>query len=244
MRYYAIADLHGRFDLLKLAFEKITEHALKNPITEVSKIITLGDYIDRGPQSKQVIEFLMDRQDGSQLGSNLICLKGNHEDMMVQTIRTPLDPDWWLGNGGNTTMKSYGSEVRVSPYYGIPPVGWDPHVVYPSHVEWIANLPLYYETEKQVFVHAGIPFPDVPLDKQDEEKMIWMLYGNGEIGGWQGKHVVHGHHQFADGPHEYLGGRGGRTDLDVFAWHEGRIVIGVFNDAQEHALEFIEVLAE
>lgn len=229
MKYYAIADLHGRYDLLLEAVNKIYAHAGEDDY----KIITLGDYIDRGPQSKEIIDFLIEHS-----GADFICLKGNHEDMMVRTIREPLDPDWWLGNGGNTTMKSYGSEVRVSPYYGIPPVGWDPHVVYPSHVDWLEQLPLYYETEKQVFVHAGIPFPDVPLDKQDKEKMIWMLYGKTDSGGYQGKHVVHGHHQFADGPHVWEG----RTDLDVFAWHEGRIVVGVFDDTQNKALEFIEVL--
>ena len=234
MKYYAIADLHGRYDLLLEAVNKIYSHAGD----EDYKIITLGDYIDRGPDSEKIISFLMSQ------GDNFVCLKGNHEDMMVQTIRKPLDPDWWLGNGGNTTMKSYGSEVRVSPYYGIPPAGWDPHVVYPSHVDWLEQLPLYYETEKQVFVHAGIPFPDVPLDKQDKEKMIWMLYGKTDSGGYQGKHVVHGHHQFADGPHQWVSKDGGRTDLDCWAYHTGRLVVGVFDDTQLHALEYIEVLGE
>lgn len=240
MIYYAIADLHGRFDLLKEAVNAIEKDSANESDT---RIITLGDYIDRGPQSKEIIEYLMAR------GSNWTCLQGNHEDMMVQTIETPLDPDWWLGNGGNTTMKSYGSEVKVSPYYGIPPVGWDPHVVYPSHVTWLKNLPLYYETEKQVFVHAGIPFSNAPLDKQDKEKLIWMLYGRTDHGGWFGdqnaspritKHVVHGHHQFADGPHEWTH----RTDLDTFAWNTGRLVVGVFDDTQGKALRYIEVLGD
>ena len=227
MRYYAIADLHGRYDLLLEAVNKIYAHAGEDDY----KIITLGDYIDRGPQSQEIISFLMKQ------GDSFICLKGNHEDMMVQTIRKALDPDWWLGNGGDKTMKSYGSEVRVSPYYGIPPVGWDPHVVYPSHVGWIEKLPLYYETERQVFVHAWLN-KRLPLEDQSEEKMMWELYDKSDAGGWFGKHVVHGHHQFADGPHVWEG----RTDLDVFAWHEGRIVIGVFDDTQGKALEFIEVL--
>lgn len=245
MRYYAIADLHGRLDLLEKAFTEITADAGSVEYT----IITLGDYIDRGPMSKQVIETLKDQQDGCQRGSQLICLQGNHEAMLVETIQAPLDPDWWLGNGGDTTMKSYGSAVKVSPYYGIPPVGWDPHVVYPSHVEWMKNLPLYYETPMQVFVHAGIPFSNAPLDKQDTEKMQWMLYGRQDHGGWFGdqnatpritKHIVHGHHQFADGPREWTH----RTDLDTFAWHEGRLVVGVFDDTQDKALRYIEVLGD
>lgn len=238
MRYYAIADLHGRFDLLEKAHNLILDtHTSDEPY----HIITMGDYIDRGPDSRLIIEYLMNESSGN----TFISLKGNHEDMMVQTIRKPLDPDWWLGNGGNTTMKSYGSEVKVSPYYGIPPVGWDPHVVYPSHVDWIANLPYYYETEKHVFVHAGIPDDKLPLDKQDKEKLIWMLYNPTDMGGYQGKHVVHGHHQFADGPHEWADRkRGGRTDLDTFAWKTGRLVVGVFDDTQGKALRYLEVLED
>lgn len=227
MKYYAIADLHGRYDLLLEAVNKIYDHAGEGDY----KIITLGDYIDRGPQSQEIISFLMKQ------GDSFICLKGNHEDMMIQSIVTPLDPDWWVGNGGGTTLLSYGH----------PDVKYMAEVSYAyvpeEHIKWMSSLPLYYETEKQVFVHAGIPDNKLPLDKQDEEKMMWMLYNPTDMGGWQGKHVVHGHHQFADGPHEYLGGQGGRTDLDVFAWHEGRIVIGVFDDTQGHALEFIEVFA-
>ena len=228
MKYYAIADLHGRYDLLQKALIKIHEHAGD---TE-HKVITLGDYIDRGPESRQVIEHLM------LCGNQIICLKGNHEDMMVQSIVTPLEPDWWVGNGGGSTLLSYGH----------PDVKYMSDVSYAyvpeEHIKWMASLPLFYETEKQVFVHAGIPDNNLSLDKQNEEKMMWMLYNPTDMGGYQGKHVVHGHHQFADGPHEWKGSkRGGRTDLDVFAWLHNRLVIGVFDDTQLSALEFIEVFA-
>lgn len=228
MKYYAIADLHGRYDLLLEAVNKIYEHAGEDDY----KIITLGDYIDRGPQSQEIISFLMKQ------GDSFICLKGNHEAMMVESIVTPLDPDWWVGNGGGTTLLSYGH----------PDVKYMSDVSYAyvpeEHIKWMASLPLFYETEKQVFVHAGIPDNNLPLDKQNEEKMMWMLYNPTDMGGYQGKHVVHGHHQFEDGPHEWKGSkRGGRTDLDVFAWLHNRLVIGVFDDTQLHALEFIEVFA-
>lgn len=238
MTYYTIADLHGRYDLLIKAVEAIEYDSANSMDT---RIITLGDYIDRGPQSKEIIEYLINR------GINWTCLQGNHEAMMVETIRKPLDPDWWLGNGGNTTMKSYGSEVKVSPYYGIPPVGWDPHVVYPSHVDWIANLPLYYETEKHVFVHAGVPQPEGSLEEQSkytgshgEREMQWMLHYKGETGNYKGKMIVHGHHQFRDGPHEWEN----RTNLDTFAWNTGRLVVGVFDDTQSKALRYLEVLGD
>lgn len=223
MKYYAIADLHGRYDLLLEAINKIYAHAG----SEEYKIITLGDYIDRGPQSRQIIEFLIDRGD-------MICLKGNHEDMMMQTLDKPLSMDWWVGNGGGTTLESYGAE-RLGWY------DWETSKIPDDHRSWLRNLPVFYETDKQVFIHAGVPEDDLALKDQDTDLMMWMLYGKTDTGGYRGKHVVHGHHQFADGPHQWFGNRGGRTDLDVFAWHEGRIVVGVFDDTQGHALEFIEV---
>lgn len=226
MKYYAIADLHGRYDLLMKSLEKIEEHASSSEGDWT--VITLGDYIDRGPNSKDIIQTLKDMQ-----GEGFVCLKGNHEDMAVQVMCNPTYRmiDWWDGNGGMATWKSYGTA-------NIDAVDTD-------HIKWMANLPVYFETEKQVFVHAGIPDDNLPLEKQNTEKMMWMLYNPTDMGGYQGKHVVHGHHQFADGPHEWKGSkRGGRVDLDTFAWKTGRIVIGVFDDTQGPALEFIEVISD
>ena len=84
---YAIADLHGRYDLLSEAVTKIVEHSKSDrPAT----IITLGDYVDRGPKSRQVIERLMD---WGSLDMKLVCLKGNHEDIMWQCCRQPIKVD-------------------------------------------------------------------------------------------------------------------------------------------------------
>jgi hypothetical protein len=98
---YAIADLHGRFDLLEMALARIAERA-ESPAT----LVTLGDYVDRGPDSCKIIERLM-----AGVGRDswrLICLKGNHEDIMWQTCRRLPDVDWWLTNGGTAMLISYG----------------------------------------------------------------------------------------------------------------------------------------
>lgn len=234
--YFAIADLHGRFDLLGKALDAVADYADKNNLGDDCKLITLGDYIDRGRQSRQIISALIELKEFDPEG--VICLQGNHEDMAVQTLTGVVSgQEWWVGNGGGATIESYGAKAVLGGYYQkIYPL----HVVPEEHIKWMANLPLYFETEKQVFVHAGIPDNDAPLDKQDKEKLIWMLYGKDDHGGWQGKHVVHGHHQFADGPHTWSG----RTDLDTFAWKTGRIVVGVFNDTQGPAVDFIEVKDE
>lgn len=236
MKYYAIGDLHGRFDLLEKSVRKIYDLEGDN----VFQIITLGDYIDRGKNSKGVIEFLMAHPE-------IIALRGNHEDIAVQSISCQLNPSWWMGNGGAATMKSYGQHFIGGHYCEGDDVFYN--LVDPEHVKWMATLPMYYETEKQVFVHAGIP-NDAPLAEQQYDtdvrgtvKFNGMLYGPADHGGWRGKHVVHGHHQFADGPHVWSPGSngGGRTNLDTFAWKTGRIVIGVFDDTQGPALEFIGV---
>lgn len=242
MSYYAIADLHGRYDLFEKAMSAIRDDADGD---ERHKMILMGDYIDRGPDSKTLIDHLMLDHDGE----DFICLQGNHEAMMVETIRTPLNPEWWIGNGGDTTLKSYGGNPL--PWVGYGYYNYDPHVVPQEHVEWIANLPLYYETDKQVFVHAGVPYSNhhggSSLEEQSKIKdmqgacsMQWMLYGKNDHG-WHGdKHVVHGHHQFADGPHEWQG----RTDLDTYAWRTGRLVVGVFDDTQGKAVRYLEVLGD
>jgi serine/threonine protein phosphatase 1 len=232
MKYYAIADIHGRYDLLNRALDKIAEVA--NP--EEDKIITLGDYIDRGPDSNKVIQCLLNFQHFD--GIEMICLQGNHEAMMVESITAPLHPDWWIGNGGDATLKSYG-------WGGEPYFQMSYEVVPKEHIDWLRDLPLWYETEKQIFVHAGIPQWGLNLPPKNErffEEMQWMLYPEDKTGGWKGKHVVHGHHQHADGPRQYLSEKtGGRTNLDTWAYHTGRLVIGVFDDSQLHAKEFIEV---
>lgn len=231
MKYYAIADLHGRFDLLTKAISKIESHANGD-----YEIITLGDYVDRGPQSMEIIQYLIDHPE-------IVALQGNHEAMMLQTITEPLQPSWWIGNGGNKTLQSYG--------WGGPPYSIHSYDVVPkAHIEFIRDLQLYVETEKQVFVHAGIPQFNMnlpPSAKQAhkqarlEKEMQWMLYSKADSGGWKGKHVVHGHHQHEDGPHVFHGNKGGRTALDTWAYHTGRLVIGVFDDSRGPPVDFIEV---
>lgn len=236
MKYYVIGDIHGRLDLLEKSVQKISDLVGE----EDFQIITLGDYIDRGKNSRGVIEFLMAHPE-------IIALQGNHESIAVQSISCGLNPSWWMGNGGDATMKSYGQRFMGGHYY----LGADVYynLVPDEHVKWMQQLPMYYETPMQVFVHAGIP-NDAPLAEQQFDarsdgaiKFQWMLYGPSDHGGWRNKHVVHGHHQFADGPHVWHPGSqgGGRTNLDTWAYKTGRIVIGVFDDTQGPALEFIEV---
>lgn len=239
---YAIADLHGRFDLLTKAYDAIIKHAgtasvqPRPPAIMADKgtIVHLGDYVDRGPESRQIIEFLINPL-SIPAGMKRVVLRGNHEDIMLVTCVTGLRPDWWISNGGGYTLMSYGhprqGEVQVS-------------FVPEEHLRWINDLPYLYADEHRVFVHAWVN-RNIPLGAQDPEKMAWTLYHEADEGGHtedgQFRHVVHGHHQFEDGPKLYKG----RTDLDTFAWATGRIVIGVFDDDKPGGpIEIIEIIDE
>ena len=211
---YAIADLHGRFDLLLEGYTRIVTHAGS---TGGHTIVHLGDYVDRGPDSRDILEFLM-RETTLTYGWKRIVLKGNHEDIMRQACWAPSKIGWWLQNGGGRTLMSYGLKVGDV---------IDVSVVPAEHLDWIFHLPLMHVDEHRVFVHAGVD-PHVDLKLQTQETLTWMIYPAGWPGGdyHSGRHVVHGHEQFADGPKLYSG----RTNLDTFAWRTGRLVVGVFDD--------------
>jgi len=221
---YAIPDVHGRLDLLTSAFEKIARNAAGVGAT----IVTLGDYVDRGPKSRDVIEFLMAWRSDT---LRLVCLKGNHEAMMWEACNGLCELDWWLVNGGSATLISYGLTAHDEA---------DTNVVPEGHLAWIAALPKMHVDEHRVFVHAGVD-PDLPLREQNEQILLWKRYPQGADLGHGSRHVVHGHHGDPRAP------RAGKckTNLDGLAWRTGRLVIGVFDDDQPGgASEYLEVVGK
>ena len=134
----------------------------------------------------------------------LICLKGNHEDIMWQTCRRKVpDCGWWLDNGGGATLISYGQNEGDQA---------DVTVVLEEHLKWIDRLPLMHVDKHRIFVHAGVN-PNYPLDEQDPQDVIWKIYDDRDEGGHGQRHIVHGHHQHAHGP--IL--KKNRTNLDTLA---------------------------
>lgn len=222
-RTFAIPDLHGRYDLLALALRRIEE------ADDGGKVVFLGDYVDRGPESRKVIERLM--AGPADPSWQWICLQGNHEAMMLVCLEGRADIRWWLANGGGATLISYGQKEGETA---------DPSVVPLEHKRWLANLPLLHVDRHRVFVHAGVA-ADRPLDRQDPHVLQWVVYDDGDEHGHGDRHVVHGHHPVPDGPLRLAG----RTDLDTFAWATGRIVIGVFDDETPGGpVSLIEVRAD
>jgi serine/threonine protein phosphatase 1 len=220
---FAIADLHGHFDLLEMALREIEAS------DDGGKVVFMGDYVDRGPKSRQIIERLM--AGPTKAGWEWFCLQGNHEAMMLACLAGQAEMSWWMVNGGGYTLASYGQKEGERVDSGIVP---------DAHKEWLSGLPLFHADTHRVYVHAGVS-KGTPLDQQHEEVLQWMLYREDDAGGHGDRHVVHGHHQFADGPKLYSG----RTDLDTFAWATGRLVVGVFDDEKAGGpVAMIEVRGE
>jgi serine/threonine protein phosphatase 1 len=200
---YVIPDIHGRYDLLSDALSAITAR----PGGEACLIITIGDYVDKGPQSKEVIDRLLPGVDD---GWRLVALKGNHDAMMVEALRDPGKMEAWMAKGGDTALASYGGYPANVP---------------PSHITWLDQLALMHLDAHRLYVHAGVD-PEIPLELQSETTLLWKRYLQGFPGGFGELHVVHGHDNFPDGPLLYEG----RTNLDTQAWRTGRLVVGVFDD--------------
>ncbi len=212
---YAVGDLHGRLDLLKSAVEAIAEHAKKTEF----RVVFLGDYVDRGPDSRRVIELLM----GLQRIWPVICLKGNHEDLMLKAVVERADGalQLWLENGGAETLRSYGLGADSESTDRIPS----------PHIRWLSSLPLTTADPYRIFVHAGL-MPRTASHRQKEQTCLWIRkrFLEGQPGDFEA-HVVHGHTPLWDGKPdpampELLEHR---TNLDTGAFATGVLSVGVFD---------------
>lgn len=171
-KIYAIGDIHGRFDKLRALMDKIDiDYG-----TDI--LVFLGDYIDRGPQSFEVVDYLIDLK---KLQPKTIFLKGNHEEMFEKYVSGE-DRMTYLFNGGQQTLDSYMSRPRKP----------DVPLIPPEHLEFFNSLRLYYETMNYIFVHAGLK-KKVPLDKQMPEDLLWIRKKFIESKYDYGKMVVFGH---------------------------------------------------
>jgi serine/threonine protein phosphatase 1 len=212
---YVIPDIHGRDDLLGRA---LTEIAVRSG-GEAGIIVTIGDYVDKGPDSRQVIDRLLS---GVAEGWRLITLKGNHDVMMEQALRDPARMASWMEKGGDAALASYGGDVDAVPQ---------------AHIAWLDRLQLMHVDAHRVYVHAGVD-PEVPLDRQEEVTLLWKRYPKGYPSGFGELHVVHGHDNDPDGPLLYEG----RTNLDTAAWRTGRLTVGVFDgDKAGGPVDFIVI---
>ncbi|MGH6922691.1 MAG: metallophosphoesterase family protein [Propylenella sp.] len=226
LRIYAIGDLHGRFDLLETMADKIRDDLRASPPAERAVEIFIGDYIDRGPQSREVVEWLIET---APLGHERICLLGNHEDMLLEALADPSGLANWLFNGGDATLVSYGVTALPSS----PPAMHAACVaaIPPRHRAFLSALPRTAEFGSYFFVHAGIN-PSRRLYDQDPQDLIWIRgpfhISNADFG----RIVVHGHTPVVEPDI-----RTNRINIDTGAVFTGRLTCLVLEGAGRRLLE-------
>lgn len=214
-RTYAVGDVHGRLDLLRSAVNAIAEHAEGSDF----RLVFLGDYVDRGPDACGVIDFLMELQ----TRWPVICLKGNHEDLMSRAIGEPNGTAMarWLEYGGDATLLSYGVKPGDDPRGAIPR----------EHLQWISSLPRTTGDDHRIYVHAGL-LPRLPAHRQKDETFLWIRerFLNARPSEFEA-HIVHGHTPVWEGKldpaePELLNHR---TNIDTAAFATGVLIVAVFD---------------
>lgn len=182
--YYAIGDIHGYLTPLKILYFKIKKDILKYP-NENHTIIFLGDYIDRGPESKQVLDFIMSLKNTADL--EYIFLKGNHEQMLIDSFHGLSDQvlSMWLCNGAVQTLDSFGIDYDR---YHI-----QESAVLKPYVDFLEKTKLYFETDNYIFCHSGFISLDKrsPLENQ-EDNILWGRPKDDRYINYD-KLVIHGH---------------------------------------------------
>jgi serine/threonine protein phosphatase 1 len=234
VRIYAVGDIHGRADLLADLLGRIARHAEQYPVVRPIQIF-LGDYIDRGPASRDVLDMLSGlhhRESGvHQRESGVhnresgvhdresVFLRGNHETFLEEFLRNPASLALWQYNGGLETLMSYELRPSFNPtldeqLYLARSLG---RIFPPGHAEFLRNLDMTFTCGDFFFVHAGVR-PGVPLHLQRDEDLLWIreefLSSEQDFG----KVIVHGHTPVMEP--EF---RPNRINIDTGAFATGRL---------------------
>ena len=159
---YAIGDIHGCLEPLRRLMDQIH-------VSEMDEVVFIGDYVDRGPDSKGVIDYLLTLQ------GRYTFLMGNHERMFLDFLQGK-ERVLFLYNGGEATLESYGGVGNIPA----------------SHLAFLNRLVLYYETDDYLFVHGGIR-PGIPIQDQDPKDLLWIREEFYAYPGRYAKTVVFGH---------------------------------------------------
>lgn len=193
-KIFCISDIHGHYKELMLLYKKLPINPKKD------KMVFLGDYIDRGPDTKKVIQQLIKWQ---KLYPHWVFLFGNHEDFMKEALVRNTGVygfqawDLWIYNGGDTTKQSYYPKGLTASEKAIASIS---DFIPQSHLDFIASLPRYYEDDKYIYVHGGLK-PGKTAAETLPYDLIWIRDEFIDSNyGW-GKKVIFGHS--ADGTGQY-----------------------------------------
>jgi serine/threonine protein phosphatase 1 len=217
MRTFAIGDVHGQLALLVDLLARIDAAGAGEP----SRIVCIGDYVDRGPDSAGVVNLLRTRQEA--VGRDrFICLKGNHEDMLLRARESAMAELLWLENGGVDCLASFG----VRSVDELPP----------DIVAWIEACPTYFEDDLRCYVHAGLDPARGRLDQVDGDR-LWIREAFLAADHDFGRYVVHGHTPRRDGRPDVTRHR---VNLDTAAAYGGPLTVAMFVDDRETPAEFMQ----
>ena len=213
-RVYAVGDVHGRLDLLEGVLSRIDadrESAAPNRVVE----IFIGDYVDRGPSSRAVLDRLAQRVQTH----GTVLLRGNHEDLLLQFLSEPTMLAEWQRLGGLQTLLSYGLKppMNASTAQQIELAAQFRDALPDAHKALLRNMPPSFTCGDFLFVHAGVR-PGVPIAEQSENDLLWIrddfLLSKADFG----KFIVHGHTPVVEPDL-----RSNRINIDTGAYATGRL---------------------
>jgi serine/threonine protein phosphatase 1 len=214
IRIYAIGDIHGRSDLLSRLLRCIEVDRRERPVDQALTVF-IGDYIDRGPHSRNVIDLLLNWRENNEA----IFLRGNHETFLPRFLADSKTLDEWRKCGGLETLLSYGLQPSISPdrdeqerlahqlANSLPK----------QHFDFLQSLEPFYGCGDFFFVHAGVR-PGIPMDEQAEDDLLWIRE---EFLAYEQpfeRLIVHGHT-----PVEAVDFRSNRINIDTGAFATGRL---------------------
>jgi serine/threonine protein phosphatase 1 len=213
MLTFCVGDVHGCIAKLTRLLANCRRFADGDP----ARFIFLGDYIDRGPDSRSVVELIMAMQATDP--DRVIALAGNHEDFLHR-FDNETDVALWLANGGAATLASYNA-ISVSELPNI-------------HLAWLRNLPTHYDDGQHFFVHAGIR-PGIPLDQQTRQDTLWIREPFLSSKADHGRLILHGHSPV---PRPEV--RPNRINIDTGAVFGGALTACVFENGRREPIKFIQ----
>ena len=228
LRIYVVGDIHGRADLLAQVFSRIDADLAQYPAARAIEVF-LGDYVDRGPESRQVIDLLMKRGQSREA----VFLKGNHETFIFEFLQNPASLDAWRQYGGFATLLSYGlmpsmkadaaEQQELAAAF---------ELLLPStHRTFLTSLKSSFTCGDFFFTHAGVK-PGIPLDQQREEDLLWIREDFLLCEDDFGKFVIHGHT-----PVREPDIRHNRLNIDTGAFATGRLTCLVLEGRTAAVLE-------
>jgi serine/threonine protein phosphatase 1 len=227
-RVYAIGDIHGRYDLLLTLLGKIQIHHASLPKPKNLRLIILGDFIDRGPESANIIHLL---QNATIETDMLTVLLGNHEDLMLNSLAGDGEAQTaWLRYGGDATLSSFGIDptemLRLGPRAAAAAMR---KVIAQPVIDWLRTRPVMTRSGDYIFCHAGLR-PGVPVAEQAREDLLWIgadFLESSER--FENSVVVHGHSTFTT-----VEQRTNRIGIDTGAYRTG-VLTALYLEGTERA---------